>query len=189
MTARTAFLLLVALIVVFVVLLTWPLWHRATSTSQVETYGSEVGLNVPGPDLPATTTSGPPTTTTTARARTAPTVAAASASRPTVTPVGDLHDAIRRGFAPFGPAVAEQAVRVAGCESTGDRTGSRLNPNAVGSQGEIGLFQLHPRYQSGRAAKFGWTMNDLFDPAKNIAVAVDLYSESGWRQWSCRTAA
>lgn len=104
-------------------------------------------------------------------------------------PAGSLHDLIRAGFARFGPVVAEQAVRVAGCESTGDSSGERLNPNATGSQGEVGLFQLHPRYQSGRAAKFGWSMNDLYDPAKNVTVAVDLYASSGWQPWTCRTAA
>lgn len=106
-----------------------------------------------------------------------------------VPPVGVLQDLIRAEFARFGPVVAEQAVRVAGCESTGDETGERIDPNATGSQGEVGMFQLHPDYQAARAAKFGWVMTDLYDPAKNVAVAADLYAESGWSQWTCEYAA
>jgi len=145
------------------------------------------------PSSSTTTTTAAPTTTTTARARTAPTVAAATASRPlVVAPVGELQDMIRQGFAQFGPEVAEEAVRVAGCESTGDPSGQHLDPNAVGDEGEIGLFQIHPKYHTARAAKFGWSMNDLFDPAKNIVVAVDILAEKRGRwspTWSCGYAA
>ena len=98
--------------------------------------------------------------------------------------VAALEQIIRDGFARFGPVVAEEAVNVAWCE-----TGGTLNPNATGDEGEVGLLQIHPRYHTGRAAKFGWSMADLYDPAKNVVVAADLFAEKGWGPWTCRTAA
>lgn len=135
---------------------------------------------------PPTMPPGVATTTTipAPKARTAPTRPAA-----TTATIAELEQIIRDGFARFGAHVAEEAVRVAGCESTGDPTGEHLNPNATGAEGEVGLLQLHPRYQSERAAKFGWSMADLYDPAKNVLVAADLYAEKGWQPWSCRWAA
>lgn len=146
-------------------------------------------VKLPPATSSSTATTAAPTTTTTAAARTAPTVHAAAASRP--APAGDIPDLIRSTFTRFGPAVAEQAIRVASCESTGDPDGTTFDPSATGDEGEVGLFQIHPRYHAARAAKFGWTMNDLYDPAKNVVVAADLYAEKGtWGPtWSCAYAA
>lgn len=114
------------------------------------------------------------------RGRSAPT---AVLTRPASTSydVAQLEQIIRDGFARFGADVAEQAVDQAWCE-----TGQTLDPNSTGDEGEVGLLQIHPRYHTERAAKFGWTMADLYDPAKNVTVAADIYAESGWQPWTCQ---
>lgn len=64
------------------------------------------------------------------------------------------------------------------CEST-------MNPRAVGSAGERGLTQIHPIHRQ-RIERLGFTWDDMFDPAANLTVAFDIYSEQGARPWSCR---
>lgn len=109
--------------------------------------------------------------------------AVATIQRPATTgyDVARLEQIIRDGFARFGAAVAEEAVDQAWCE-----TGGTLDPNSTGDEGEVGLLQIHPRYHTGRAAKFGWTMADLYDPYKNVVVGADIYAESGWGPWTCQ---
>ena len=66
------------------------------------------------------------------------------------------------------------AIRVATCES-------RLNPFALGSQGERGIFQLHPVH-------FGWLNEDrLWEPRYNARAAYIL-SKGGrnWSHWTCK---
>lgn len=117
-------------------------------------------------------------TTVVARARTAPIA------------VGALQDMIRAGFARFGPAVAEQAVHVAGCESTGDPTGAHLDPEATNGA-HAGLFQLSKTYHEERARRLGFTWQQMWDAWANITVAADLFAEKmRWAPtWSCAWAA
>ena len=96
--------------------------------------------------------------------------------------VGSVPDLIRRVFARFGPAVAEQAVRVAGCES-------RYDPAVVNSSGHTGLFQLSPRYHTARAQRLGFSWAQMREAEPNALVAADLYAEQGWGPWTCRWAA
>lgn len=109
-----------------------------------------------------------------------------TASRPS----SELADMIRAGFARFGPAVAEEAVRVAGCESTGDETGNNLNEAAKNGP-HAGLFQLSRIYHEERARRLGFTWDQMFQAGPNIAVAVDLFAEQGsWSPtWTCAWAA
>lgn len=90
MSAR-GLLLGVAIGLVLWLFLWWmvSLTHRSFDPAAVETVATDVSL--PKFEAPSTTTTTtlPPATTTTARARTAPTVIAASASRPTPAPVVD----------------------------------------------------------------------------------------------------
>src|SRR5690606_18815070 len=69
----------------------------------------------------------------------------------------------------FGPT-APAACAVAWCES-------RWDPNATGSQGERGLFQIHPAFHS----------DATYDPYGN-AVAAYRISRGGtdWGQWTCK---
>lgn len=94
---------------------------------------------------------------------------------------GSVPDIIRRVFARFGAQVAEQAVRVAGCESRYDPN-ARLGPN-------IGVFQLNGQFHRARAARLGFSWSQMSDPFANATVAADLYSDSGWGPWSCKWAA
>lgn len=137
------------------------------------------------PVVPLPTTTVPPTTT--AVARSAPTTHAAALR---AAPVGELQDLIRTGFARFGAAVAEEAVRVAGCESTGDETGQHLDPAAVNGQ-HAGLFQLSRTYHEDRAIRLGFTWDQMFEAQPNITVAADLFAEKGrWSPtWTCSWAA
>jgi hypothetical protein len=56
---------------------------------------------------------------------------------------------------------------------------SGLNPNAVGSAGEIGLFQVKP----STAAQFGFSASDLYDPTSNAQAGLSylqqLYNQFG----------
>lgn len=178
-------LLVVLVVVLFVVLLAFDLVHRALDSDD----SAVVTARRPPPAAPATSI--PPTTTvptppTTARARTAPTVRTTSIGPPVVA--GELQDEIRAGFARFGPEIAEQAVHVAGCESTGDETGEHLDPAAINGD-HSGLFQLARRYHEDRARRLGFTWDQMLQPGPNIAVAADLFAEHQWGPWTCRWAA
>jgi hypothetical protein len=130
-------------------------------------------LNLEAPPPPAPVTTMVPSTSMPRAHETAP-------IKP--TPIaGEVADIIRAGFARFGPAVAEQAVRVARCEST-------LNPTATNGH-HAGLFQVAEPYHRARIARLGFTWAQMLEPAPNTAVAADLYAESGWQPWSCRWAA
>jgi hypothetical protein len=67
---------------------------------------------------------------------------------------------------------------------------SNANPNAIGPQKEVGLFQIHPTHFRGKrgfVTKLGYTRDDLFDPRINAEMALYLYenSRSGWKNWVC----
>lgn len=180
MTSRLMLMLIVTLIVLLLAWLAFTLADNADDTT-VRT------VRVDSPWIEAAYT--PPSTTIVARARTAPTVRTQSVGAAArVHPVGELQDMIRAGFARFGPDVAEQAIRVAGCESTGDETGQRLNPQAVNGP-HAGLFQLSRTYHEARATRLGFTWAQMFEPGPNIAVAADIFGESRWGPWTCRWAA
>lgn len=126
-----------------------------------------------------TTTSAPaPVTTTVPRARTAP------IERPARS-VGDsegVRRIVREVFGRFGPVVADEAVRVASCE-----TGGTFDPNATNGQ-HLGLFQISRAYHADRVQRMGYLWAQLADPEVNALVAADIYAESGWGPWTCRRA-
>lgn len=147
---------------------------RATTVRATHEVLRPVAVEETTTSTSTTTTTAAPTTTTT----TGPEVKAAAVTGVAVH-TGDIADAIREGFARFGPAVAEQAVDVADCESLG------LNPHATGDAGERGLFQIHPKYHQDRIRRLGFTWDQMYEVGPNIAVAVDLYAEQGWSPWTC----
>jgi hypothetical protein len=127
----------------------------------------------------SSSTTVPPSTTTTHVRVIQPTTTIRSAP----TERTPITDAIRRGFARFGPEVAEEAVRVAGCE-----TGDTYYPGARNGQ-HLGLFQISRTYHEDRVRRLGFTWEQMAEVDPNIAVAVDIYAESGWGPWTCRRAA
>jgi hypothetical protein len=72
-----------------------------------------------------------------------------------------------------------EALAVASCESG-------LRPDATGRLGERGVFQITQRWHEGRFTARGWTWADAYDAAKNVAIAYEIWTESGWSQWSCK---
>jgi LysM repeat protein len=76
----------------------------------------------------------------------------------------------------FGPH-AEQAKRVAMCEST-------MNPNATNPSGASGLFQVMP----STFASTSQAGKSVYDPAANIQAAYEVFSRDGfsWNEWVCQ---
>lgn len=70
-----------------------------------------------------------------------------------------------------------KALAVAYCES-------RYN-NRAQNGSHRGVFQLTSKYHQGRAAKFGYSWEDMYDAGKNTRVAYDLYLDKGWGPWTC----
>lgn len=79
------------------------------------------------------------------------------------------------------PWPCEQAIAVASCESGLDRNG-QLDGNWATNGNHFGLFQI--------AGLHAWRWADFWDawmdPARNARYAFDIWSESGWRPWSCQ---
>lgn len=89
-------------------------------------------------------------------------------------------DIIRMAFADRGasPQQQEEAIAVAQCESG-------MNPNAISpGGGNWGLFQIN-RVHSGRAAAHGWAWEHMLYSWENSLMAAELWSEQGWRPWTC----
>lgn len=72
-----------------------------------------------------------------------------------------------------------EALNVARCESG-------FSPTAGQSHASKGLFQINMTYHSGRFHRRGWSDADVYDAAKNTAIAFEIWSEQKWRPWSCR---
>lgn len=73
-----------------------------------------------------------------------------------------------------------EVLAVVECESGWD-------PTEIGSQGEIGLLQIHPRWWPDLAAEY-----DLTDPEQNLRAGriaflrwQAAFNESGWNAWAC----
>ncbi len=90
-----------------------------------------------------------------------------------------VEDQIRFYFGNRGASTSDQerAVRVARCESG-------LQPTARNGQ-FTGLFQLGRGYHEGRAARLGYSWDQMWEAGPNIQVAADLWAEAGWGPWSC----
>lgn len=97
-------------------------------------------------------------------------------TNPPEAPVAD--EAIRSIICDGRTWDCDTALRVARCESN-------YNAHAVGRQGERGWFQIWAKWHMDRIGRLGYTVDDLFDPAANTAVAYDLWRADGWRHWSC----
>ena len=57
---------------------------------------------------------------------------------------------------------------------------SGCNPNAVSRTNDHGLFQINWIH----SAKVGGDLNKLYNPQINVAIAYQIYSDSGWTPWS-----
>jgi len=58
-------------------------------------------------------------------------------------------------------------------------------PAITSAGGHRGLLQIHPMH-AWRFERRGWTWDDAWIAEFNIAIAYELYLESGLQPWSCR---
>ncbi len=72
---------------------------------------------------------------------------------------------------------ADEALRIAHCES-------RFDTDDVSSAGAVGVFQIRPVDHGWRIRKVK-KGKDLTDAATNVAVALHIFKDQGWRPWVC----
>jgi hypothetical protein len=94
--------------------------------------------------------------------------------------LGPIEAEVCRIFGDAGPA----AVRVGACESGTNQAG-QLDGVWATSGDSYGLFQIHYIH----AARFPGFWEHWQEVEFNIMMAWTLYSEQGWRPWSCSWAA
>jgi hypothetical protein len=80
----------------------------------------------------------------------------------------------------FG-ARAPEAERVAHCEST-------MNPSAVSSSNDHGLFQINAVHEREFVEVTGQPWDMVYDGFWNTVYAKYLHDTQGWQPWSCRHA-
>lgn len=82
---------------------------------------------------------------------------------------------------PFIPdAMRQGAMLVLPCENR------ELDPRAVSSTGDTGLWQVNGYWQRDRITRMGFTPDDMLAAGPNTQVAVAIWSEQGFTPWSCR---
>ena len=109
-------------------------------------------------------------------------VATATSSGPTKrqTPVHLAGpDGLEQLVAGAFPEDPETAMRIVSCESG-------WNPAARSRTGDTGLFQINDIHRAPGGVAEGLTIEDLSDPATNVAVARKLYDAQGWTPWACQ---
>lgn len=132
-------------------------------------------VEIPAATVPTTTT--PP-----------PAPSSVSSPRPTSENSASVEAVIR---SVWPDSLADQAVRVAACESAGWRPGEalRFDEAAVGLVGERGLFQFAPVNRGWLEAN-GFAWGDMFDPTTNTRAALAFYeTHHQWAKWTCRWVA
>ena len=70
----------------------------------------------------------------------------------------------------------DDALRLIECES-------ERKPDAIGPEGEAGLFQIHPIHHERFEEEFGSDADPL-GPRQNAVIALQIWEESGWAAWS-----
>lgn len=123
------------------------------------------GIPTPSPTPTPTPTPEPPPPTP----EPAPRIQAAPSTPPTSPPAYAQSSGSTIGCPEIiASSLGRAGCMISYCEST-------WNPNATGSQGERGYFQIHPR----------WHPDATYDPAGNVAAASRI-SRGGtdWSQWT-----
>ena len=141
---------------------------------------TEPAPTTPAPTEPAPTTPAPtePAPTTPAPTEPAPTTPAPTEPAPTTPPSNTAHV----NNVTLSGELTYYTLNL--CNSYGVDSSiifsvmyqeSRFNPNALSGSGAVGLMQIIPRYSADRMARLGVT--NLYDPASNILVGVDILAE------------
>jgi len=87
-------------------------------------------------------------------------------------------DGLEQLVAEAFPEDPETAMRIVSCESGWD-------PAARSRTGDTGLFQINDIHRAPGGVAEGLTIDDLSDPATNVAIARKLYDTQGWQPWAC----
>ena len=87
-------------------------------------------------------------------------------------------DGLEQLVADAFPEDPETAMRIVSCESG-------WNPEARSATGDTGLFQINDVHRRLGGYAEGLTIEELMDPATNVAVARRLYDAQGWHPWVC----
>ncbi len=74
------------------------------------------------------------------------------------------------------------AARVAQCES-------KMDPNAVSSTNDHGLFQINAVHRAEFEQVTGQPWSSVYDPYWNTVFAKWMFDHQGWGPWTCRYAA
>ena len=77
--------------------------------------------------------------------------------------------------------VPGQATTIATCEST-------MNPYAVSSTNDHGLFQINAVHRADFEAVTGLPWSSVYSAYWNTKFARHLYDQQGWGPWTCRKA-
>ena len=93
---------------------------------------------------------------------------------------GQRADTVWDGTIPYWPPERWGEVRaVAQCESEG-------SPAAVSPDGRNwGYMQLNVIHEA-RAARLGYSWEQMTEPGPNLHVAYSIWEESGWIPWACK---
>lgn len=147
-------------------------YHVAPTPEIVVTLDSEaVVAQIQSTTTTSTITTIPPTTTSS-------TVVIQSVQKaqpqPVEVPSGEIESLI---MARWGPEHGPKAVAVARCESG-------LNPQASNGS-HHGLFQISKRWHEARVNRMGYSFEQMYEAQPNIEVAYAIWSEQGWRPWTC----
>jgi Transglycosylase SLT domain len=119
--------------------------------------------------------------TRTAIARPSPQKAPASPVSATAFEPGSVQQIIASAFAPYGAPAVQWGLHVAACESGFD-------PHAYNASGHYyGLFQfsMSTFLANAQRAAYGYSSNDIWDPAASARVAAYMYSKGQQGQWGC----
>ena len=109
---------------------------------------------------------------------------AGSGSKYSVTQMQSLLE--KNGMKPENARIlAAVGMGESGGNSGIDTVQSGLDPNKS-NEYSLGLFQINAQAHGDKLRRRGWTVEDLRDPSKNAAIAVEVFREAGnsFRPWS-----
>lgn len=89
----------------------------------------------------------------------------------------DTLEAISEASSTYGVS-ASYLRSIVRCETAGT-----YDPYAVGSQGELGAVQLHPRGELPRF--YAWGYDDPYDPYQAVPFLAQRLLQGGARAWTC----
>ncbi len=100
---------------------------------------------------------------------------------PTLVPNMINHPYVEMITKYFPQQEINNAQNIAMKESSFNPQAINVNPNGTR---DVGLFQINEIHAPEILKQFGYTMDDLLDPEKNMQVASWLFQKQGWQPWT-----